>query len=434
MRKAVLYLALLAIIVAGCGGRTLLPTGFTVPTLAPIAEPSPYPTATLPPALTSTPGIAAVPVLEVPTTGTLMDNGRSDGLDRMVWFFDWSDVPGAQEYELLVIRSGAMMPVIQEKVTQSSYYNDNIGLGTMSLDDWTWKVRARIGTVWGPWSKLGVFDLETMNLDSPLLEGGICEWAELLVDRSSPVQPLSIAKPDGLTIHEYLLEKHSPIGWNSFEPVGFTQEEVLALKDAHWGEPLQPSAYYDTQPDQYLGDIIYYPKQFRGADLIATEYEEDSVDGIRRSGRVTLGESVVFEVPPEPLGVYYIFRALEATETDWFVEVAHHVSINYGMNNSLCLLGDVVQNGESLSTRYGYREAFGFQLLDEKPFYFFNQDGQIGFSYDGKASWLGFDEIPKYQDEYGTVGPRTPMHWENAVAFFGRRGDNWYFVEIVKNP
>ncbi len=437
MKNAVLFLTLLAIVLTGCGGGTVLPTaaptGFTLPTLGPTPEPSPFPTATLPPMPTSTPETLAAPVLEYPTEGTVMDNGRGDGLERMTWFFDWTDVPGAEEYVLYVIHSRATQPVILVNVPHSSYYDEDVGV-TSALNDWTWKVRARASGEWGPWSELGVFDVEEMGLDPKFPTGDLCDQAVLPVDRTGPVEPLSISMPDGITIHEYMLEEDSPLDWNSFEPVGTTRAEVLAPHDAGRGEPLMPSMMsLDQQPENWPNEMLHGPVPFRGAALTAAEYRRYDGTFHRVLGKVLLGETVLLEVPEEHAALDRMFRALDATETDWYVEVGHQVVLDFGLGPNFCLLGDVVQNGESLSERYGYREAYGFQLLSGKPFYFINWDGHLGFSFDGRVSWLGFDEIPRYAEEYGGAVSPT-QQWENAAAFFARRGDHWYYVEIGKAP
>ena len=439
MKNAVLFLTLLAIVLTGCGGGTVLPTaaptGFTLPTLGPTPEPSPFPTATLPPMPTSTPETLAAPVLEYPTEGMVMDNGRSDGLGMTLWFFDWSDVPEAVEYELLVTHGAAANLVIQEKVRQSSYSYENNFLHTTSVNEWTWKVRARIGDQWGAWSEPGAFILEQLDTDPKLLLGDVCNLAELPVDRTGPVEPLPVSMTDGLVIHEYVLEKNSLLDHNSFEPVGTTRAEVLAPHDAGRGEPLMPSMMsLDQQPENWPNEMLHGPVPFRGAALTAAEYQRYDGTFHRLSGKVMLGETVIYEVPEEAAAVEHLFRALDATETDWYVEVMHQVVLDFGLGPNFCLLGDVVQNGDSLSARYGHREAFGFQLLNGKPFYFFNQDGSIGFAYDSKVSWLGYDEIPRYAEEIGDATWSTRQQWENAAAFFARRGDHWYYVEIGKAP
>ncbi len=110
----------------------------------------------------------------------------------------------------------------------------------------------------------------------------------------------------------------------------------------------------------------------------------------------------------------------------------------------MCLLGDIVQGGVSLSERYGYDEAFDFQLMNGKPFYFFKRNGNIGISYAGQIAWLGYDEVPHHAEVYGCGGSAsmelygwggiTPLHSENMVAFYARSGDRWYYVEMGVFP
>ena len=53
-----------------------------------------------------------IPTLVAPTEGTLMDNGRLDGTDSIVWDFDWSDCAEATEYHLYVRNADASVPEV----------------------------------------------------------------------------------------------------------------------------------------------------------------------------------------------------------------------------------------------------------------------------------------------------------------------------------
>jgi hypothetical protein len=91
-------------------------------------------------------------------------------------------------------------------------------------------------------------------------------------------------------------------------------------------------------------------------------------------------------------------------------------------------IGQVVQNGVSLNETLASDEAFGYQLMNGKPFYFFERDGEIGFSFDGEETVLGFDSIPHYA--CCSAAELNPRHALNMVAFFAERDGRWYYVEI----
>ena len=91
-------------------------------------------------------------------------------------------------------------------------------------------------------------------------------------------------------------------------------------------------------------------------------------------------------------------------------------------------MGQSVRNGELLNEREGYQEAFGFQLMNGKPFYFFKRDGQIGISYDDQEMVLGYSSVPHYA--CCSAAERNPRKARNMVAFFAQRDERWYYVEI----
>jgi hypothetical protein len=109
-----------------------------------------------------------IPVLVSPLKGAVMDNGRLDHLDSVIWDFDWQDFPGATLYNLYVINADAIHPMININVADSVF--NFIGSGYI-IDanrlGWTWKVRAQVNGVWGAWSEIRIFNVEPVNTDPP---------------------------------------------------------------------------------------------------------------------------------------------------------------------------------------------------------------------------------------------------------------------------
>jgi len=140
-------------------------TATDTPTAKPTATPTPTFTLTPTPASTS-----CVPSLVPPEEGALLDNGRTDRLDDVVWDFDWSDCEGASRYHLYVIHPGATFPLIDDANVPVSYYRD-VGPGSYIIEanrlGWTWRVRALVGSEWGEWSETRTFDVEPVNTDPP---------------------------------------------------------------------------------------------------------------------------------------------------------------------------------------------------------------------------------------------------------------------------
>ena len=80
------------------------------------------------------------------------------------WRFDWEDVPGGKNYELVVLGPGAAFPLVQVKTRTSHYVRT--AKGGYIIDSnrlgWTWRVRAQNqdGT-WGPWSRIRTFNVKS---------------------------------------------------------------------------------------------------------------------------------------------------------------------------------------------------------------------------------------------------------------------------------
>ncbi len=87
----------------------------------------------------------------------------------------------------------------------------------------------------------------------------------------------------------------------------------------------------------------------------------------------------------------------------------------------------LIQDGQDVTAKKAYQQAFQFALLDGKPFYFYQKADKIGISFDGQELARGYDEIPHYQCCSGSLlNPQTSL---KMAWFFARRGGNWYYVE-----
>lgn len=105
--------------------------------------------------------------LITPSDGTVMDNGRTDRQDSIVWDFDWSDIESASEYQIYVKGKNTENPIIDKITTSSSYHHDNFGSYIVDRNKfWTWKVRAKVDGQWYDWSEPRTFNVEQANTDS----------------------------------------------------------------------------------------------------------------------------------------------------------------------------------------------------------------------------------------------------------------------------
>ena len=108
-------------------------------------------------------------ILISPEEGAVLDNGRYDRRDDIVWDFDWLNVTGATKYNLYVKHTGALYPVIDIGVYGSSYHHVSEGSYIINSNrfNWKWKVRAFIDDMWSDWSEVRSFDVEPINTDPP---------------------------------------------------------------------------------------------------------------------------------------------------------------------------------------------------------------------------------------------------------------------------
>ena len=146
---------------------TATPTGTVL--MAPTSTPTVTSAATRTPTatLTGIPPLLCVPALISPEEGAVLDNGRTDGMDDLIWDFDWSDCLEAGSYHLYVIGPGALFPLIDIDTLSDSAYHfvTQSYIAGNNLSGWAWKVRANTGGQWGDWSPARSFDVEPVNTD-----------------------------------------------------------------------------------------------------------------------------------------------------------------------------------------------------------------------------------------------------------------------------
>lgn len=108
-----------------------------------------------------------VPQLLSPNEGALLDNGRTDRSDSIIWDFKWEDVPGATKYHLYVKGEDATIPVIDVDTIESSYHHlsQSSYIVDGNLLNWSWKVKAYANGQWHDYSKERHFNVEPVNTD-----------------------------------------------------------------------------------------------------------------------------------------------------------------------------------------------------------------------------------------------------------------------------
>jgi hypothetical protein len=108
-------------------------------------------------------------VLVAPENRAIMDNGRRDRKDHVIWRFEWSGHSNATQYQLRVQRTGSSAITIDEpNLMGESYVYDRPGAYFIEAYrfDWRWSVRAMVNGEWGGWTTERSFDLEPADRDS----------------------------------------------------------------------------------------------------------------------------------------------------------------------------------------------------------------------------------------------------------------------------
>jgi hypothetical protein len=221
----------------------------------------------------------------------------------------------------------------------------------------------------------------------------------------------SPAFPAGLTIEEHALHEAPTLDPLAFRPVESSMDTILARHAVERANGF---------PDNSLLQDGHFSLRttINAETLVASEnYGSDSASSwvtVMHNGQEVYRVDTGMGSPVTPL------RGLWAYADHWVLETAYITHDSIG--------GRLSRDGRALNTSLGYEDAFDFQLLKGRPFYFFKKDGKIGFSYDGEDVPAGYDELPHYG--CCSDAETNPRAAQNMVAFFARRGGAWYYIEI----
>lgn len=219
------------------------------------------------------------------------------------------------------------------------------------------------------------------------------------------------------TANTLQLEEHPLANPPQLEPLGFqplqgTQEEILAKHATERAAVYQNGVFtfQDNPAIRSIGD---------NADLLAVMTTASQGEPTQ-TVKVMRGETVIFETDaglPSPL---MPLQGLWTYNGHWALEILFADSTTWA--------GEVFIDGELINQAKGYNEAFSFQLLAGKPFFFYYRNGHAGYSYDGQETDLAYNEIPHYH--CCSEDAVNPVQAQNMVAFFGKKEANWFYVEL----
>ncbi len=99
------------------------------------------------------PTINNIPKLLKPAANTTLANGMQNNSISYTWYFDWANVPNAQQYEILISHPTNAGKSLRKTVTKSEYkLVQKHHKSSAELLGWSWKVRAIINGSYTNWS------------------------------------------------------------------------------------------------------------------------------------------------------------------------------------------------------------------------------------------------------------------------------------------
>jgi len=211
------------------------------------------------------------------------------------------------------------------------------------------------------------------------------------------------------------LEEHAilPIFWEGdtleFKPLEGTREEILAK---HASERLKPAPTFSL------------PVNLGEDELNAVE----NYNGSQVTVEVTRNGEQVLSIAAGVISPINNFRGLWVVDEHWYLEVAHVEENPEDPNAAFNIWGEIFMDGKSLNQQNGYDEAFNFQLLAGKPFFFYRDENQMGYSYEGWETDLDYSEIPHYL--CCSASSFNPLSSETMVAFYARRESKDFYIEL----
>jgi hypothetical protein len=94
-------------------------------------------------------------------------------------------------------------------------------------------------------------------------------------------------------------------------------------------------------------------------------------------------------------------------------------------------LADVfIKDGEILNETYGYQAMFTYRQINDKPFYFYQQDGDIFLSYDGQTLPVTYQEVLHKPSCCSAAMVNMTLGYD-GLAFYGLQDGFWVYTIIT---
>jgi len=228
-------------------------------------------------------------------------------------------------------------------------------------------------------------------------------------EQTHQTEPVSVIHFGELTLYEYSLDP-IPNADGALAPLTWEGDPInVALA----GKPLK----YLTEKI-VIGENTYFAH--------CNPEKSDCIAQVEKDGEVIF--EVLSQNPQASPVVLGTIRSFWKLDDSWVLEVAREWDDGSDPETALPV-GEIYLDGDLINERYDYDTAFEFQVLNGKPFFFFKQDGILGFSYDWQEYILPFNSIHHYR--CCSAGVNTPRHFENLVNFVAFQDDEVQYYELV---
>lgn len=243
----------------------------------------------------------------------------------------------------------------------------------------------------------------------------LCFWFVLLVSSGIGLSGCAASSPQSagaLQVEEHQLAGAPELEPLRFQPLQSSQEEILA---EHSNER---SLIFTKDIRTVNGNPTIFSLGER-SDMSAVLFTAEQGQP-EQTVRVMDGGKTIFETDAGLPSPVLPLQGLWTYDGHWALEML--------LADQSTWAGEIFIDGELVNEIKEYEEAFGLQLLAGKPFFFYQRNGRVGYSYDGQEFELDYDEVPHYR--CCSESALNPVQAKNMVAFFALRGETWFYVEL----
>jgi hypothetical protein len=223
--------------------------------------------------------------------------------------------------------------------------------------------------------------------------------------------PPSQAQP-AIELEEHELAAPPDAETGAFQPVQGTQEEILARHAS------QRAKVYEKKVTDLQGNPALAPVG-EESNLVAV-LATSGLNPPEQSVIVSLGDTPIFTAEAGLPSPVLPLQGLWTYDGHWALEIL--------FANESTWAGQVFIDSKLINEIEGYDEVFSFQLLADKPFYFYQREGRLGYSFDDQETDLDYDQVPHYR--CCGESALNPVQAQDMVAFFAQRVEDWFYVEL----